>query len=281
MANEKQKDYWTHGVVKKWLAMSEQVEARFTAITPSILAQAGLKPGDRVLDIGCGPGTTALAAASCVGRSGHVTGIDISAPMLESARRAAEQAGVENIAFHLADAQTEPLAPPVDVLISRFGVMFFDDPVAAFKNLHQATKPQGRLVFAAWGPLAENLHWLRPLEIVQGLVGVGEVRRPHAPGPMAFADPDYVLSILARSGWRGATVTPTKLWLHGASLEDEAQMACLLGPSAALLEEKKATAEIVGQARTLFKEALPGYAKILPDGQVRLEATLNMIAAVA
>lgn len=281
MANEKQKDYWTHGVVKKWLHLEAQVEQRFADINALIMAQAALKPGERVLDIGCGPGTTALAAASCVGPTGFVRGVDISAPMLDSAQHNAAQAGVKQVEFALADAQTDRFTPAFDVLISRFGVMFFDDPIEALTNLRRSVTSQGRLTFAAWGPLAENTHWSRPLKIAQGLVGEGAVRPPHAPGPMAFADEAYVQHVFTQAGWQHVDVRKTRLWLHGASVESEAQMACLLGPSAALLEEKKASAALYEQARALFREALPDYAEVLPDGCVRLPATLNMITAQA
>lgn len=281
MANEKQKDYWTHGVVKKWLSLAQVVESRFANINALILAQAALKPGERVLDIGCGPGTTSLAACLAVGPTGSVCGVDISAPMLEAAREQTAAMGLEQIEFVLADAQTEHFTPAFDVLISRFGVMFFDDAVAAMANLRRSVTAQGRLAFAAWGPLAENLHWSRPLEIVRGLVGIGAVRHPHAPGPMAFADAAYVQQVFSQAGWQQIEVTKTKVWLEGASLDSEAQMACVLGPSAALLEEKKASAEFYDQARALFRQALADYAEILPDGRVRLEATLNIITARA
>lgn len=279
MANEKQKDYWTHGVVKKWLSLAQVVEARFANINALILAQAALKPGERVLDIGCGPGTTSLAACLAVGPTGSVCGVDISAPMLEAAREQTAAMGLEQIEFVLADAQTEHFTPAFDVLISRFGVMFFDDALAAMANLRRSVTAQGRLTFAVWAPLAENIHWQRPLQIAQGLVGEGAVRHPHAPGPMAFAQADYVHSIFTQAGWCAVEVTKTKVWLEGASLDSEAQMACVLGPSAALLEEKKADTETLAHARTLFRQALADYADSLPDGRVRLEATLNLITA--
>lgn len=279
MANEKQKNYWTNVAGKKWLAMGGAMEARFTAINDAVIAAATLKPNDLVLDIGCGAGVTSMAAAELVGPKGHVRGIDVSEPMLAAALAQARQAGFKNLDFLLADAQTDDLGLVANVLISRFGVMFFEDPIAAFTNLRKNATPGARLVFAAWAPLEKNQHWLKPFELAKTLVGEGTVRRAHAPGPLAFGDADYVRSILAQSGWTHGEVRETTIDLIGESFEREAQIACLMGPSGALFEEKRADAECLQKAEELFLKALPAYAKKTMDGQVRLPATINLITA--
>lgn len=281
MANEKQKNYWTNVAGKKWLAMGGAMEARFAEVNDVLITRAALQAGEAVLDIGCGTGVTSLAAARLVGPQGRVRGVDVAEPLLEVANAHRAESGLETLDFILADAQTDNLGLPADTLLSRFGVMFFEDPIAAFKNLRENAKPGARMVFAAWAPVGKNLHWLKPLEIARTLVGEGIVRRPHAPGPLAFDDIDYVASILAQSGWNHAEIEEKQISLHGESLAQEARIACLLGPAGALFEEKRADPDTLNRAADMFLNALPDYTQCLPDGRVNLPATIHLITATA
>jgi SAM-dependent methyltransferase len=284
MANDKQKTYWSEIAGPKWLRLEAAMEARLTPVTTAVIAAAALRPGERVLDIGCGAGRTSLEAARAVGKSGHVLGIDIAPPMIEAARahaRAEAGAAMAPLEFKLADAQTERFFPPFDALISRFGVMFFEDPEAAFANLRANARPGGRLAFAAWGPLEANPHWQVPLRLVEELLGPGKPRQPHAPGPLAFDDADYVRQLLGAAGWRQVEIRAQPISLYGASLEDEVEVACFMGPSGALLDEKQASAAMRAAARAAIRAALPRYAAILPDGSLRLPATIHLATAVA
>src|ERR1044071_5523207 len=126
-------------------------------------------------------------------RSGQVTGVDISEPMLGLLRQRIAERGIANLTPLLADAQTHAFTPAsYDLVTSRFGVMFFADPFAAFRNLCAATKPGGRLCMAVWAGMDGNTHWKIPFEIAVRLVGPPKPQPPHAPGPMAFRDPDYL-----------------------------------------------------------------------------------------
>jgi SAM-dependent methyltransferase len=284
MANDKQKAYWSEVAGPKWLSLEGAMEARLAPVSTAVIVAAGLKPGQRVLDIGCGAGRTSQEAAQAVGETGYVLGIDIAPPMLEAARtHAAAEAkpGMAPLEFALADAQTEHFAPPFDVLISRFGVMFFENPVAAFTNLRASMKPGGWLTFAAWAPLAANPHWQIPLRLVEALTGPGTPRIPHAPGPLAFDDADYVRNLLESAGWQGVEVHAEPVLLHGASLDDEARVACFMGPAGALLDEKKANAATRDATRKAVREALPGLATLLPDASVHLPATIHLVTASA
>lgn len=281
MANEKQKNYWTNIAGKKWVAMGDEMEMRFAGINEVLMQAADLQVGKTVLDIGCGAGVTSLAAARLVGSSGRVRGMDVSAPMLDEAKALGMRAGMNNLDFILADAQTDHPGVFADRLISRFGVMFFEDPVMAFTNLYDSAAPRARLVFAAWASLAKNEHWRKPLELAKALVGEGAARRPHAPGPLAFAEADYVLSTLEKSGWKSVHLEEKHIYLLGGSIEREAQIACILGPSAALLTEKQAGENDLKRAKNAFLKALPEYADILPSGQVRLLATINIVTALS
>lgn len=192
--------------------------------TAMILEAAALRPGSHVLDVGCGCGGTTLAVARLIA-PGQALGIDLSAPMLARARAGAEAAGHGNTVFQQGDAQVHPFAPTrFDAVISRFGVMFFADPVAAFANIRSATRPAGRLVFVCWQPLAAN-QWL----LVPG-GALGEHVPPPAglgsgdgPGMFAFADPDRVRPVLTAAGWRDIEITSEHVSIlvgGGGSVED-------------------------------------------------------------
>jgi SAM-dependent methyltransferase len=170
-----------------------------------LLMEAVPEQGD-LLDIGCGTGATTLAAARRLGGKGRCTGIDISEPMLALARRrgAQEGAGVEFIG---ADAQTYPFAPArFDALISRFGVMFFADPVRAFANLHRAARPGARLRFAAWRGPAENPFMTAAERAAAPLLPELPARQPGGPGQFGFADAGRIRAVLEDSGWHGAGI---------------------------------------------------------------------------
>jgi SAM-dependent methyltransferase len=164
-------------------------------------------PGERVLDVGCGPGTTTVDLAGRVGPTGEVVGADISPRMVEAATRRA--AGVANVRFVVADAQTGDFDVAFDALYSRFGVMFFPDPAAAFANLAGALRPGGRLAFAVWGPLGDN-PWMFVPSLAAAPILEAEMTMPGpgAPGPFSLADADGTKRLLEGSGFVDVVVTP-------------------------------------------------------------------------
>ena len=151
-ANEQQIEYWNGPVGERWARLQEQIDASLAPITVAAMPFANPRPRERVLDIGCGAGTTSYMLAKAVGPEGNVTGVDISEPMLAHAR----SRGI-GVNFRKADAATHLFHPTHDLVFSRFGVMFFDDPAAAFANIRKALKPRGRLAFACWRSVNENL----------------------------------------------------------------------------------------------------------------------------
>jgi SAM-dependent methyltransferase len=271
--NAQQIAYWNEVAGPKWVRIQGGMEARLIGVEDLLLARARPQAGEHVLEIGCGTGTTTARLADAVGPSGHVTAVDVARPMLDVAQ--VRLAAQHNVTLTEADAAVTKFEGNFDLLTSRFGIMFFQNPVAAFRNLHQALRPGGRLVCVAWAPLADNQHWLVPLSLVTARLGAGKPRKPHAPGPLAFDDADYVTSILTEAGFADVTVRAEPVTLIGKSLDDEAQVAATMGPAGALLDEKAAEPAVRAELTAAFRTALPDYA----DKAARMRATVHIITA--
>jgi SAM-dependent methyltransferase len=276
MSNAKQIEYWNEVAGPKWVKIGDAMDARFVEITAALMDAAAARPAERVLDIGCGTGATTWPLADAVGQAGSVTGIDVSAPMLALARERLGQR--RNVQFLLADAQDYDFgAQKFDLLASRFGVMFFTGPVAAFTNLRATLAPGGRLRFVCWAPLADNPQWQIPFDIAVAAVGTPTPRHPRAPGPLAFSDRDYLAGVLAEAGFSGVTITHKTLDIIGTSLEAEAEIACFIGPAGALLDEKQASPERRAAVRAQITTAIAPYAQ--DDGTMRLPAAVFVVEA--
>jgi SAM-dependent methyltransferase len=275
-ANAQMRQYWNEVAGPRWVSRAEIQEARNIEVAQMLLAEIRAASGERVLDVGCGPGATALPLAAAVGPGGHVTGIDIAEPMLGLLRRRIAERGITNLTALLADAQTYAFPPAsFDLLTSRFGVMFFADPAAAFRNLAGAVRPGGRLAMAVWSSIADNAHWKIPYDITVAHVGPPAPALPYAPGPMAFRDPDYLRRIL--SPFAEIRVDKRAFHVIGRSAASEAEHAGVLGPSGRLLDEKGAD-EATRQAIVKETElAFAAYAE--PNGEVRLPGTFLLVTA--
>lgn len=200
MSNAEQIEYWNSKVGDTWARMQDRLDRAFTPVTAALLSVAAPQPGEFVLDVGCGSGETTLALAGAVGEEGAALGVDISEQLLTRARTRAED--LLSIAeFRRADAATFDEDDDFDLIVSRFGVMFFDDPVAAFGNLHKLAAPTGRIAFACWQPSADNLWATLPMQVLASLLPDSPAGDAFAPGPFAFADPARVHAILTAAGW--------------------------------------------------------------------------------
>ena len=277
-ANAAMRRHWNEVAGPRWVRRADLQEARNIEVADLLLREARPVAGEHVLDIGCGPGATAFPFAAAVGPSGHVTGADISEPMLGLLRQRIAERGIGNITPLLADAQTHAFAPAsFDLLISRFGVMFFADPVAAFRNLIGALRPGGRLCMAVWAPLADNMHWKIPFDIAVARLGPPAPADPRAPGPLAFSDTGYFRGIIETAGFADIAVTPKPFGVIGRSAKDEAEVAAERGPSGRLLDEKKpddATRRALGAE---FEAAFAAHAAT--DGSFRLPGTVLLATA--
>jgi SAM-dependent methyltransferase len=239
--NAQQISYWNEQAGPRWVAVSDRLDTQIEPLGELAIERSDLREGERVLDVGCGCGATTLALARRVGRAGATLGIDVSAVMLERARQRAREAGVGNATFLLADAQTHAFDPGTcDLLYSRFGVMFFAEPPAAFANLRRALRPGGRLTFVCWQPLARNPWMLVPLQAAARHVAFPPPPPPDTPGPFAFGDDTRVRALLEQAGFDEVAFEPAEreLSLGGArSLEEAVEFLMNVGPAAAALRE--------------------------------------------
>jgi len=275
-ANEAQVEYWNTRGGGTWVRFQDALDRQIEPL--GLAAMNTLKPekGECILDIGCGCGQTSLDLASRVGGTGSVLGVDISKPMLEVARQRPQPARDSHVTFELRDAQSDDLGQErFDAVFSRFGVMFFSDPVAAFTNIRKSLKPTGRLTFVCWRPLKQNPWMQAPLEVALPLLPPMAPPDPTAPGPFAFADAGRVESILTAAGFGSVKVSAFDTAIGGGDLEQTLELALNLGPLGAALRENPERAEmVVGVVRDLLSK----YAT--PNG-VLMPAAVWIVAALS
>ena len=272
-ANEDQIKFWNEKAGQNWTVLQERMDANLADIGDAVLAFAGAKPGEVVLDVCCGTGATTLALA----RAGaKVTGLDISKPMLDLARSRAIQAGLD-ISFIEADASAYAFQPEFDLIFSRFGVMFFDDPIGAFANLHKALKPGGRLAFVCWRTAPENLWASTPLAAARPFLPEQPAPDPNAPGPFAFADPQRVLSILTDVGFHHVETSKYDgVMRMGRDSAAIAAQTLQIGPlSRAVGEADEATREKIVEA---VRGAMEKFRT--PDGEIAPPTACWLVSAV-
>jgi len=258
--NAAQIDYWNTMAGPTWVQFQDLLDRQLEPLGVKAIEILAPRPGEAIADVGCGCGRTSLQLAERVGAAGSVTALDISRPMLEVARKRAADAGLAQARFIEADAQTVRLEPArFDAVFSRFGVMFFNDPAAAFANLRGALKPGGRLTFVCWRPYLDNL-WMRaPFEAAQPLLPPTTPAEPNAPGPFAFADDARVRGILQSAGFEQIEISPFDTAIGGSSLDDAVTLAFRVGPlGSALREHPQAVAAVTEAVRAeLAKHVTP------------------------
>jgi SAM-dependent methyltransferase len=242
-----------------WAELQESLDRLFQPLENLLAESVSRHRSGRVLDVGCGTGSTSFAAARLAGANGRCTGIDISESMIAAARARAEREG-SPATFICADAQRHPFEPAsFDLIISRFGVMFFDDPVRAFANLRHAAADNAQLRFAAWRSAAENPFMTTAEHAAAPLLPNLPIRQPDEPGQFAFANDHRLRAILEESGWAGIDIRPIDM---SCTMPERDLIAYFtrLGPVGRMLPEtdERTRAQVIETVRPAFDPYVHG-----------------------
>ncbi len=272
-------DPWEGDRVARWVKQSPMLEAQLAPIGEALFAAARLSSGESVLDVGCGTGPTTVRAAADVGPDGSVTGLDVSHDMLAAAAQAPVPDGAAPIQWLEADAvEWTPPSPAYDVVLSRFGVMFFSDSVRAFTNLAAATLPDGRLAMTTWARRDESSLFSVPLMAALAALGRDASGLPDDEGPFSLPDPDVIASVLEPAGWVDVECEVHRLSLpYGGGLDPAGAASAALdfGPT------RLVVADLDDEARNAAERAITDALADHVDaqGQVVLGGTINVVTA--
>jgi ubiquinone/menaquinone biosynthesis C-methylase UbiE len=276
--NADQIAYWNGPGGQRWTNRQPVQDVLLAPVLEILLERAAAKAGDRILDVGCGCGSTTIALAQSIAPTGFALGLDVSAPMLAQARQLAPKA--LPLDFVVADATVYPFDPgSFDLLISRFGVMFFAEPTLSFANLHRALRPSGRLVFICWREPRENPWMMTPLQAVYKHVPRLPQVSPDDPGPFSFASEERVRRILSQAGFVGIEMEPRQLSLDlaiGRGLDVAVATGLEMGPANRALEGHPES--VRAAARESVREALMPF---LRGQSVPLEGSIWIVTARA
>lgn len=274
--NRDQATLWNEASGPTWVELQAVLDRMLAPFVDVLIDEAFPGAGGRILDIGCGAGATTLAMARRLGLQGQALGVDISGPLVAAARARAEADGVGNAAFVQADAQTYGFeAGRFDAVISRFGVMFFEDPEAAFANIRRGARPEARLAFVAWRSPADNPFMTAAWRAAAPFLPEMPTPEPNAPGQFGFADGERTAGILRAAGWRDVDVQPLDV-PAAVAVEDLRRYLQKMGPvGAALRQADEATRSRVTDA----VEA--AYAPFIVDGEARYTAACWKVTARA
>jgi SAM-dependent methyltransferase len=273
---------WKGQSGERWVAYQARLDAMMAVFGQAAIEAAAPATGERVLDIGCGAGASSLALAARVGAGGHVLGVDISEPLIDRARALAPQD--TPALFQVADASSTELPEGAfDILFSRFGVMFFDDPTAAFTHMRCALKPGARVAFVCWRGMAEN-DWVRlPMGAIKGIVPPMTPPNPEAPGPFSFGDQRRVARILTVAGFTDVAIVPFDASIpfgkgetRDAALDEAVKMTLEVGPLSRALADQPD--DIRARASAAVRAAFagrPGERSVMINGAAWIVTARN------
>ncbi len=270
--NQEQIEYWNSGAGDTWVAQQERLDRELDPLGRAALDALAPRAGEHVLDVGCGSGQTTFQLGDAVGPTGRVVGLDVSAQMLAAALRRKRGA---QVSFLRADAQTHVFDRPFHAIYSRFGTMFFADPVAAFANLLRALRPGGRMAFVCWRAEAENPVMTVP--IAAAAKRLPPLPRPPpdpcAPGPFAFADGARLGRILEAAGFVDIRLTPHDEHIGGNDRFGTLELALQVGPLGRILREHPEHRAAVVDA---VRDALEPF---IVDGIARIPSATWIVTA--
>ncbi len=270
--NAEQIEFWNGKAGQKWADFQPALDTMMDPLGLQAIQEASPGSEDHVLDVGCGCGSTSMQLSQLAAK---VTGIDISGPMLEIAK---SRLASDGVTFELADAAVHSFQRnSFDLIFSRFGVMFFADPVAAFSNLRTSLKAHGRLCFLCWRAIDENPWMMVPLTTVLQFVSPPEPAQPGSPGPFAFADVEHVRSILEQAEFQAIEFKPLDSSISvgtGEELQESLTFLEKIGPVAALIADQ--SQQVIAQIRAALLTTLKEHQT--PEG-IRMGAACWIVSA--
>ena len=275
--NSEQIAQWNGDLGERWAAMQREIDRIVVPFGEAALAAAAPRPGERVIDVGCGCGDTSIEIARSVGETGRVLGVDVSQPMLEVARSRAASINRANVSFENADASEAALPSETDLLFSRFGVMFFGQPSNAFRHLRKSLRTGGRCVFVCWRAPRDNPWAMAPLSAARTAMGVTPAPSdPYAPGPFAFADRERVHALLSEAGFDAIRIERLDVPLSlGTTARSAAEFALQIGPVSRFARESG-----VEHLPTILDAVERAFAPLAAaEGQVRLNGSTWIVSA--
>jgi SAM-dependent methyltransferase len=275
--NTAQREHWNAVAGPKWRRNSDKLDRQLELVGRLLLERARPRLGEAVLEIGCGTGSTLVHLMEMVGPQGRIVGIDIAEPMLAMAQERVAGGAMSSTVLILGDAQVHTFVPgSFDLLVSRFGVMFFEDPIAAFRNLRRALRAGGRLCFVCWAALQENPHWAISLDIAARRLGPPAEKPPRAPGPLAFSDPIYLRRILEDAGFAAIRINRETCDLIGLSPQAEAAFVSTMGPAGSLIAEREPPNVMLEEIRT---EIAAAFEQFRSGERTLFPASLHLVEA--
>lgn len=276
MSANTQLEHWNGPAGQKWVSYAAALDDLFAPLSSKLLETVAVQEGERILDIGCGSGAMTLEANRLAGERVSATGVDISAPLIQLAKDRAAAHG-SPATFELADATTYRAAQKYDLVISRLGVMFFNDPVAAFSQIRKQAKSGGGLTFICWQALSAN-EWLSiPLQAAMPYFNeTPQASAPNAPGPFSLAGKDQIAGLLSQSGWRDVSISALELPLTmpGEDANSSARLMIQMGPIAPIVQSQNLESEPIELAVTqALKE------RTQPNGGIVMNSACWLVSA--
>ena len=261
LPNSNMSEFWNGDGGQNWVYFQKRMDVSLAHFGQEAMARAALSVGESVLDIGCGCGDTSFALSRRVGPGGHVLGIDISAPILTQARARSDLVAQDNLIFECTDAQTHSFTQAAfDVVFSRFGVMFFDDPITAFSNIRQALKPGGRIALICWQTAICNEWVSLPFDVVANHLALPAPPGPDEPGAFSFGDTKRVHHVLTRAGYSDISIDGFEAPFNvGSKLEEAVAFLTRMGPASGVVSQPEVDELTRFRITTELGDALEPY----------------------
>ena len=274
--NDEQYEYWNKGIGQKWVKEDNSLNERFAILTKEFFSRANINKNEKVLDIGCGGGITSFEASKLVGKDGYVLGADISEILLDLAKK--NYSNIENLEFKYCDVQNYKFKKNIfSKVISRFGVMFFENPIVAFRNIYNSIQNGGSLHFVCWTNVLENEFFTAAANIIIKHLNKEFPQVTRAPGPFAFSEKKYVKQILNASGFKNIKVD--KIYTSISTYDDskrDGELLFNIGLAGRLLAEENLSEEELSKIKNKIIEMTQ---KRQIDGKINYKACLNFVSA--